>query len=271
MTVLLGELGINFNGDYPTLIQMSDLALDYMDYIKIQMRTPRLCVPKDQWDKPREWFDGTPMTYIEYKEKIEMGDEELDKWFDKYDGRAFASVWDIPSLERLEKYKPPFIKIPSAMLTNSDLINASIDTGIPIILSSGMSEIYEIDAAMKLFPKWYNVILMHCNSSYPAKDEETDLLAMKSLRDRYSVPVGFSSHSPSPYPSLYAMVLGAWGIEVHMTLDRSMKGTDQSASLEWPALSLISRERSRIPQLLGSSVKRVYASELPSRKKLRGY
>jgi N-acetylneuraminate synthase len=271
MTKLIAELGLNHNGSIKNLIKMSEMSLDAgFDYIKVQLRTPRLCVPKDQWNKPREWFDGTPMTYIEYKERIELSDEQFGMWMKQYQGRAFASVWDIPSLEKLVRYKPPYIKIPSALLTSDLLINTAIDTGIPIILSTGMSTLDEIDHAVNLFPSTYDLILMHCTSTYPVADEEINLRAIKTLRDRYMIPVGYSSHDKSPFSSLYALALGAWGIEAHVTLDRAMKGTDQSASLEKPALELIARERNRIPVVMGDGKKVVYASEKSSLEKLRG-
>lgn len=271
MTKLIGEIGINHQGDYKTLIELSDMILDSgFDYLKIQLRTPRLCVPRDQWDKPREWFDGTPMTYIEYKERIELSDEQFGMWMKQYQGKAFASVWDVPSLEKLVKYNPPFIKIPSALLIHSHLLNLAIDTNIPIILSTGMSTLDEIDEAVKHFPKNYNFALMQCTSTYPVADSEINLRGIKTLRERYGVPVGYSSHDKSPYSSLYAMALGAWGIEAHVTLDRAMKGTDHSSSLEKPALELIARERNRIPIIMGDGVKQLYDSEKPSREKLRG-
>lgn len=270
MTKLIGEIGINHQGDYKTLIKLSDMILDSgFDYLKVQLRTPHLCVPRDQWDKPREWFDGTPMTYIQYKERIELNDEQFDMWMKRYAGKSFASVWDIPSLEKLVKYNPPYIKIPSALLMSDILLNAAMDTGIPIILSTGMSTIEEIDHAVNLFPSTYDLILMHCTSTYPVADEEINLRVIKTLRDRYLVPVGYSSHDKSPFSSLYALALGAWGIEAHVTLDRTMKGTDHSSSLEKPALELIARERDRIKVIMGDGVKRLYASELSSRNKLR--
>lgn len=270
MSKLIAELGLNHNGNFKTLFKLSEMALGAgFDYIKIQLRTPRLCVPRDQWDKPREWFDGTPMTYIEYKERIELNDEQFGMWMKQYGGKAFASVWDIPSLEKLVKYHPPFIKIPSALLTNSHLLNLAIDTNIPIILSTGMSTLDEIDEAVKHFPKGYNFVLMQCTSSYPVADSEINLRGIETLRQRYGVPVGYSSHDKSPYSSLYAMALGAWGIETHVTLDRTMKGTDHSSSLEKPALELISRERNRIPVIMGDGIKKLYKSEMNSRAKLR--
>lgn len=270
MTKLIGEIGINFDASFKKLIKLSDMILDAgFDLIKIQLRTPELCVPKSEWDKPRQWFDGTWTTYIDYKRRMELSDEQLDMWMKKYAGVAFASVWDIPSLEKLVKYNPPFVKIPSALMTSDALLNATIDTGIPVIMSTGMSTINEIDHAVSLFPPNHNLVLMHCTSSYPVNDDEINLRAMKTLRDRYGVPVGYSNHSPSPMSSIISMALGAWGVEAHSTINRSDFGSDHAASLEKKGLELIARERDRIPVIMGNGIKQLYASELPSRNKLR--
>jgi len=271
MTLLIGEIGINYDANFKKLIKLSNMFLESgFDYIKIQLRTPELCVPKDQWDKPKQWFDGSWTTYIDYRRRMEISDEQLGLWMKQYQGQAFASVWDVPSLERLMKYKPPYIKIPSAKLVDDNLINMAIDTDIPIILSTGMSTNEEIDHAVSLFPNTYDLILMHCTSTYPTEDNEVNLRAMARLRNKYGLPVGFSNHHPSPMPSLYSIVLGAWGVEVHGTLNRADYGSDHAASLERKGLELIARERSRIPVVMGDGEKVVYESEKSSREKLRG-
>lgn len=267
---LIGEIGINFDASFKKLIQLSDMILDSgFDLIKIQLRTPELCVPKNEWDKPRQWFDGTWTTYIDYKRRMELSDEQFGMWMKQYAGVAFASVWDIPSLEKLMKYNPPFVKIPSALMTNDNLLNVTIDTGVPVIMSTGMSTIEEIDHAVNLFPQDYNLVLMHCTSSYPVDDEEINLRAMFSLHERYERPVGYSNHSPSPMSSIISIALGAWGVEAHATLNRSDFGSDHAASLEKKGLELISRERNRIPVIMGDGIKKLYKSEMNSRAKLR--
>lgn len=269
--VLIAEAGINHSGDYSKLIELSDMALGAgFDYVKVQMRTPRICVPKQEWDVPRQWFDGTQLTYIQYKERMEIGERDLDDWFSRYNGKAFASVWDIPSLERLIKYSPPFIKIPSALITNHELVREAIKTNTPIIASTGMSTGKEIDDLVSLFPKDYALIIMHCNSSYPVHDEEINLNTMETLKNKYNYPAGYSSHDKSPFSCLYAMALGSWGIEAHVTLDRTLPGTDQASSLELPALKLIVRERERLGKIMGNGEIKVYESEMPALKKLRG-
>lgn len=271
MTKLIGEIGINHDSSFKKLIKLSDMFLEAgFDYIKIQLRTPELCVPKDQWNVPKQWFDGTWTTYIDYKRRMEISDDQLALWMKQYQGKAFASVWDIPSLEKLVKHKPPYIKIPSALLVDDNLISMAIDTGIPVILSTGMSTLEEIDHAVSLFHPMYNLILMHCTSTYPTNDNEVNLLVIKTLRDRYGVPVGFSNHSASPMPSIYSMILGAWGVEIHGTLSRTDFGSDHAASLEEKGLKLVARERNRIPELMGNGQKEVYSSEVQSLLKLRG-
>lgn len=271
MTKLIGEIGINFDSSFKKLIKLSNMFLEVgFDFIKIQLRTPELCIPKDQWNKPKQWFDGSWTTYIDYKLRMEISDEQLALWMKQYHGQAFASVWDVPSLERLVRHKPPYVKIPSAKLTDDNLLNTTIDTGIPIILSTGMSTVEEIDHAVSLFPSTYDLILMHCTSTYPTEDSEVNLRAIKTLQNRYLLPVGFSNHHPSPMPTLYSMALGAWGVEVHGTLNRTDYGSDHAASLERKGLELIARERNRIPAVMGDGKKVVYASEKSSLEKLRG-
>lgn len=283
MTKVIAELGINHNGDFDTLISLADMAMGAgADYVKLQLRTPTVCVPQSEWDKPRLWFDGTMITYIDYRERMEFGTSQL-ALFDEYmemqygAGRWFASIWDAPSLDRLEKFSVPFVKIPSAMLTNESLLRHTVASDLPIIASLGMSTRAEVERAVEgLSSASGEVILMHCNSSYPALDSEIDLLTIRRLQEeclynkKYDkFKIGFSSHSKSPYPAIYSMVLGAQYVEVHVTLDRTMQGTDHAASLEEAALKLICREAKKIPVLMGNGDIKLYESELPARKKLR--
>lgn len=272
MVKLIGEIGINHNASYKTLIDLTDMVLDSgFDYAKIQLRTPEICVPEDQWRVPRQWFDGTVIPYIEYKRRMELDDDLLSCWMNKYKGRVTASVWDIPSLEKLTRFNDiPFIKIPSALLTDHKLIKAAIDTNIPILLSTGMSTIEEIDDAVRLFPENHAFSLMQCTSSYPVAPEEINLKVIRTMLTRYGVPVGYSSHDPSPMSAAYAMALGASSIETHVTLDRAMQGSDHGASLERKGIEFLVRERDRLRLILGDGYKKLYKSELKSRKKLRG-
>lgn len=287
------EGGINHNGDFDTLLKLADMSMEAGgDYFKIQLRTPRTCVPQEQWNKPRQWFDGEWITYIDYKDRMELTYDQLLR-FDRYmrekwgESKWSASVWDHPSLERLLKFDVPFIKIPSASLTNHSLIRSASATGIPLIISTGMSTPVEIKEAIEAVPDNYPLTIMACNSSYPTIDEEVNLRSIRTLRELYlpvpinytqcitrknnnSIRIGFSSHSKSPYPVIYSTLLGAETVEVHVTLDRTMQGTDHAASLERAGLELVCREIRRIPVLVGDGRLRVYPSEEPARKKLRG-
>ena len=267
--ILVAELGINHQGDYNTLCTMADTFLKYADYVKVQMRAPRLCVPESQWDKPKEW-GGEMMTYIEYKELMEFTEEQYDDFDNWYGGYWFPSVWDMPSLDLASKYNLPYIKIPSAKITDLELVRESARL-FPIVISTGMSNWYQIqeavDAAHSVTGE---VTLLQCTSTYPVDDSEVNLLGMETLRKYNTKHVGFSSHSKSPYPAIYSAVLGAEFIECHATLDRSWEGSDHAASLEESAFALIRRELNRIPVLLGDGQIRVYDSELEPMRKLRG-
>lgn len=268
---LVAELGINHNGSFDSLMEMASTFLYHgADYVKTQMRTPRLCVPESQWNKPKEW-NGEIMTYIEYKELMEFNESQYDEFDRMYTGYWFPSVWDIESLERASVYDLPFIKIPSAMVTNLDLIREAARL-FPIVISTGMSDWYQIEQAVEAARTYSSdLTLLQCTSTYPVRDDEVNLLAMKTLMEYYGPDhVGFSSHSSSPYPAIYSALLGAEFIEVHATLDRSLPGTDQGASLEPRGIALIARELERIPHLMGDGIIRIYQSEIEPMEKLRG-
>lgn len=273
MTILCAELGINHNGSFGTLLEMADTALEHFDYVKTQMRTPELCVPRDQWNKPRMW-KGKLMTYMEYKQLMEFSVKQYDEFDKKYKGKWTCSVWDMEALERASRYDLPFIKIPSAKITDLDLVAEAAGL-FPIVLSTGMSTNEQIRTAVRVAVANAgdkDITLLHCTSTYPTKDSEVNLRGIETLQDNYvwDASVGFSSHSKSPYPAIYAILLNASFLEVHFTLDRTMEGTDQSASLEAPALELIAREAQKIPILLGDGRIQVYESEQEPMKKLRG-
>ena len=276
---VISELGQNYNGSFDLLIQLTDMAFSAgTDYVKLQTRTPKLCVPQSEWNKTRNWFDGTPMTYIQYKERMELGIEQLRE-FDDYvsnrygKGRWFTSVWDIEALNKVNEFELPFIKIPSAMLTNHKLISESISRKCPLMISTGMSTKDEIDKAVSLLcANEKKSVIMHTNSSYPTIDSEINLKRIQTLKDRYHLPYfkfGFSSHSTSPLPSIFSVFYGAEFIEAHVTLGRHMIGSDHSASLEKSGLELLCREVNRIPVLEGDGVIRLYDGELEPRNRLR--
>lgn len=289
--IVVAEIGINHNANFDILCKLTDMAFYAgADFVKLQLRTPELCVPEKYWDKPKMWFNGDIIPYIEYRKRMELpffGDERTLEDYDAYvkewwgKMRWTASVWDIPSLERLTKFKVPFIKIPSAMLTNNELLRAAKKTRIPVVLSTGMSTIDEIEAAVDILGM-YDLTLLHCNSAYPTPDVEVNLRGMDTLANLFGViinddliqvpnyKIGFSSHSKSPYPTIYSIVYGAQMVEVHITLDRAMHGGDHAASLERRGLELVTRERDRIALIMGDGQLKVYDSELSAKEKLRG-
>jgi N-acetylneuraminate synthase len=274
MTLIVAEIGINHGSSLETakdLIRMAHRC--GVPVVKFQKRTPELCVPRNEWQKDKQTPWGTIEPYIEYRRKMEFDYDqyrEIDSLCKSLGMQWTASVWDVPSLEFITRFDVPFIKIPSALLTNHNLINMTIDTDRPIVLSTGMSTIDEIDDAVKLFPSEYDATLLHCDSTYPSPDDQTNLRCIESLRYRYGLSVGYSLHNKSPYPAIYSVFYGATMIECHISLDRASKGSDHMASLEEGGLHLLVREVNRIPTLIGDGIKRVYDSELSARTKLRG-
>ena len=270
----IGEIGINHNGD----IQIAKKLLDAVhacewDCGKFQKRNPNISVPKKQKRIKRDTPWGK-MTYIDYKHKIEFGNKDYDL-IDQYCREKplewTMSVWDIDSLEFSLQYDLPFLKIPSAMLTNTELLKAASQSGAAILMSTGMSTLKEIDLAVNVLEKnTKSYALMHCNSSYPAKHEDLNINVIPMLRDRYDCIIGYSGHEYDLEPTVIAVSLGAIIIERHITLSHNMWGTDQKASLEVNAMSLLKKRIADIHKILGSKNKKVTDSEIPIREKLRG-
>ena len=268
---VIAEIGINHNGDVGTAKKLIDVATAAgCDAVKFQKRTPTICVPPDQASILRETPWGT-MTYLEYKERIEFGTDE----FSEIDAHCraknimwFASPWDVPSVEFLESFNTPVFKIASACLTDDELLGAIRATGKPVIMSTGMSTLAEIDHAISLLDR-ANLILGQATSTYPCKPEELNLRAIQSLRERYGVPVGYSGHETGLQTSVAAVALGAVFVERHITLDRAMWGTDHAASVEPGGLERLVRDIRLVEQSLGDGKKTVYETEIAIRKKLR--
>ncbi|MGA1359451.1 MAG: N-acetylneuraminate synthase family protein, partial [Ilumatobacteraceae bacterium] len=241
---VIAEIGINHNGDVGTAKKLIDVATAAgCDAVKFQKRTPAICVPPEQASILRETPWGT-MTYLEYKERIEFGTDE----FSEIDAHCraknimwFASPWDVPSVEFLESFNTPVFKIASACLTDDELLGAIRATGKPVIMSTGMSTLAEIDHAISLLDR-ANLILGQATSTYPCKPEELNLRAIQSLRERYGVPVGYSGHETGLQTSVAAVALGAVFVERHITLDRAMWGTDHAASVEPGGLERLVRD-----------------------------
>jgi N-acetylneuraminate synthase len=268
---VIAEIGINHNGDVGTAKKLIDVAVAAgCDAVKFQKRTPAICVPPEQASILRETPWGT-MTYLEYKERIEFGTDE----FSEIDAHCraknimwFASPWDVPSVEFLQNFDTPVFKIASACLTDDELLGAIRATGNPVIMSTGMSTLAEIDHAISLLDR-ANLILGQATSTYPCKPDELNLRAIQSLRERYGVPVGYSGHETGLQTTIAAVALGAVFVERHITLDRAMWGTDHAASVEPGGLERLVRDIRLVEQSLGDGKKTVYETEIAIRKKLR--
>ena len=282
-TYFIAEIGINHNGDMDIAKRLIDIASAAgCDSVKFQKRNPDVCVPEDEKSKIRETPWGK-MTYLDYKYKVEFGKEEYDE-IDVYCKERkidwSASPWDLDSLEFLMQYDIPYIKIPSAMLTNDELLIAARDTDKKVILSTGMSTREEIDHAVVLlkskivvepyYEKAGNFVLLHCNSTYPAPIDELNLSAIKTLKERYNCEVGYSGHEFRLSTSVAATYLGASVIERHITLDRSMWGSDQLSSVEPQGLFKSMSGIRELELARGDGEIKVTESEKKVRKHLRG-
>lgn len=272
---LIAEIGINHNGDIEIAKKLMDAAFACgWQCVKFQKRTPEICVPEHQKNMLRETPWGE-MTYLEYKYKVEFSEEEysyIDNYCKEKPILWTASVWDIPSLEFILEYDVPFIKIPSAKLTESELLSEAAKSGKTIILSTGMSTVEEIDEAVNLLEKHSkdNYILMHTNSTYPTPTKDINLSTIQFLKDRYNCLVGYSGHEYDLGPSVIAVALGAKIIERHITLDHNMWGSDHFASLEVHAMDLLRKRINEVDVVLGDGIKRLTPKEMEVRKKLRG-
>ena len=270
---IVAEIGINHNGDL-------DIAKDMIlsakntgaDAVKFQKRTPEVCVPKEQRDIMRETPWGY-ITYMEYRERIEFGEadyREIDRYCKEIGIDWFASVWDELSVDFIEKFDPLCYKLPSASLTDHKLLLKVRDTGRPMIISTGMSTIEQIEAAVKVIGL-KDLVILHSTSSYPCNPDELNLMVIPTLKEKYDCPIGYSGHEVGLIPSVIAVGLGANMVERHFTLDRAMWGGDQSASVEPGGFRLLVKYIRVTEMALGDGVKRVYDSEKAPMKKLRRY
>lgn len=269
---VIAEIGINHNGDLEVAKCLIDAAgAAGADAVKFQKRTPEMCTPRDQWDIRREtpWGD---MTYIDYRHRVEF-DRDDYAIIDNYCGQIgiawFASCWDEPSVDFMRDFAPPAFKVASASVTNHSLIRHTASQGVPIILSTGMSTLEQIDEAFALLQEGSS-LLTHATSTYPCPMEELNLRVMATLRARYRVPVGYSGHETGLSTTIAAVALGACIVERHITLDRSMWGSDQAASVEPEGLKRLVRDIRAVECALGDGRKVVYESELGPMRKLRG-
>ena len=269
---VIAEIGLNHNGDVDIAKKLIDVAARAgADAVKFQKRTPEISTPEHMRDVPRETPWGV-MSYLDYRRRVEFGREEYVEIGDHATMLGldwFASPWDVPSVAFLEDLNVVAHKVASASLTDTELLVALRETGKPVILSTGMSTIEQIDRALDTLGT-DRVVLMHATSTYPLEPEEANLRVIATLRDRYpGVPVGYSGHERGLQISLAAVAIGAVAVERHITLDRTMWGSDHAASLEPTGLEHLVRDIRVIERATGDGVKRVFDSERAPMAKLR--
>jgi len=269
----VAEIGINHNGDIDIAKQMIDVAVrNGVDAVKFQKRTPELCVPPEQRGQMRDTPWGY-ISYLDYRYKVEFGQDEyqeIDRYCKEKNITWFSSVWDIPSVDFLQQFSPVCYKIPSASLTDHDLLKKVKSLNVPVILSTGMSTLEQIKKAVEVIGT-EKLLLTHTTSTYPCEPEELNLRTIQTLKAEFSVPIGYSGHEVGLIPSVIAASLGACLIERHITLDRAMWGTDQAASVEPGGVERLVKYLRVTEQAMGDGIKRVYDSEKPSLMKLRRY
>jgi len=278
-TYIIAEIGINHNGDINVAKKLIDIAAAAgCDAVKFQKREPDVCVPEHQKNVLKDTPWGS-MTYLEYKHKTEFGREEyneIDRYCKERVIKWSASPWDLESLSFLLDYDIPFIKVPSAMLTNKPLLEACAASGKKVILSTGMSTEEEISEAISTLDELIKVrskssyAILHCNSTYPAPLEELNLSCIKTLKEIFNCEVGYSGHEFRLGTSVAAVYLGASIIERHITLDRSMWGSDHLSSIEPQGLFKLVSGIRELEKAYGDGSINVSESEKNVRKKLRG-
>jgi N-acetylneuraminate synthase len=268
---IIAEAGINHNGDLEQAKQLI-LAAKHagVDAVKFQKRTPELCVPPEQRGQMRETPWGY-ITYLDYRYKVEFGEKEyaeIDRYAKEVGITWFASVWDEPSVDFLEQYNPVCYKVPSASLTDTSLLRHIRKTGRPMILSTGMSTMDQIKTAVSAVGE-EDLVITHATSTYPCDPHELNLRMIETLSKTFSCPIGYSGHEVGLVTSAVAVGLGACMVERHITLDRALWGSDQSASVEPGGFEKLVKYIRVTEQAVGNGVKKVYDSELSSLKKLR--
>lgn len=270
---IIGEIGINHNGDMAIAKKLIDIAaIAGMDAVKFQKRDIDMVYTAEYLKESRVSPWGT--TQREQKEGLEFSLEEYDE-IDRYCKEKkiewFFSAWDTNSQKVMRKYDLKYNKVASAMLTRDDLLNEIASEKKYTFISTGMSTLEEIDAAVEIFQKHdcpYE--LMHCNSTYPMAEKDANLKMIETLRQRYKVKVGFSSHEIGNICTLAAVAMGATSIERHITLDKGMYGSDQKASIEPPQIFELVKNVRMIEKAMGDGVKVLSAAEEEVKKKLRG-
>ena len=269
---IIAEIGINHNGDMSIAKDLIDVAVDAKcDAVKFQKREIELVYSSELLDSPRESPWGT--TQREQKEGLEFGKDEyveIDEYCKSKNIDWFASAWDIESQKFLRQFNLKYNKIASAMIVDETLLKAVAEEGKHTFISTGMSTLEEIDIAVNIFKDTgCSFELMHCISTYPMKDVDANLNCIPMLRERYGCDVGYSGHETGLAISYGAAAMGITSLERHITLDRSMYGSDQSASVEPAGLRQLVGAVRKIEQAMGDGQKKILDSEVPIAVKLR--
>lgn len=268
---VIAEIGINHNGDLDIARRLIDAAAAAgCDAVKFQKRTPELCVPEDQWGIERDTPWGC-ITYLDYRHRMEFdhdGYAAIDRHCRDAGIDWFASAWDEPSVDFLAAFDPPAFKVASASLTDDELLRHTAAVGVPVIASTGMSTMEQIEHAVTVLPAG-RTLLAHATSAYPCSVDELNLRMITTLQERFALPVGYSGHETGLATTIAAVALGATFVERHITLDRAMWGTDQSGSVEPGGFAKLVEDVRKLERALGDGVKRVYESELAPMAKLR--
>jgi len=271
---LIAEIGINHNGDIKLAERLiSATKATGWDCAKFQKRNPDVCVPEEQKSQLRQTPWGE-MKYIDYKHHVEFGKKDFDR-INKYcqlvDVNWTASVWDYDSLDFLtDNYEVPFLKIPSAINGSFQFVEDCAKTGIPLVISLGMSDLKTSDKIVDIVSKHSNgFCIMHTNSAYPSPHEDLQLSLIPFFIDRYNCTVGYSGHEEDLEPTVIAVALGAQVIERHVTLDHSMWGSDHKSSLEVHAMDILTKRISVATRVMGKPEKKIFNSEEPFIKKLK--
>jgi N-acetylneuraminate synthase len=267
---IIAEIGINHNGDIDLAKRLISVAVAAgCDAVKFQKRTVEVVYTAEELAKPRENPFGTTNGDLKYGLEFEEDEyKEIDAFCKSVKIPWFVSPWDEGAVDFMEQFDTPVYKIASASLTDDHLLKHVRKTGKPVVASTGMSTYAEIDHAVGVLGK-ENLVLMHTTSTYPANYDELNLRAIPTMAEKYGVPIGYSGHETGIPTSVAARVLGACTVERHITMDRAMWGSDQSASLEPNGISRLVRDIRLVEQSMGDGIKRVFEREVPIIKKLR--
>ena len=269
-TFVVAEIGINHNGSLETAKQLIDAAVAAgCDAVKFQKRTVEVVYSPEELARPRESPFG--VTNGDLKRGLEFGVDqyaEIDRYCAGKNIMWFASCWDEASVDVIDQFKPPCYKIASASLTDDNLLRHHRKTSRPLITSTGMSTLEQIDHSVEVLGR-RDLVLLHTTSTYPSEVAELNLRAIPRMAERYGIPIGYSGHEVGLYTTLAAVVLGACVVERHITLDRAMWGSDQAASVEPQGFARLVRDIRAVETALGDGVKKVYPSEVPIMQKLR--